>query len=158
MRARVFLLCGLLAFATGATPRPAPTPRPQTLRAFVVLMLDRAPVDYSNMRGARKDGAVYRTRYKTLPQFVATCHSCTITDEFAWAAHAENWSLEQRWNAPKMTSPQVQSYLAAQLTPAPASPWARQRPLRPPPAMRTWSDFMRLIIAYTLPLRLQFAP
>jgi hypothetical protein len=118
MRARVFLLCGLLAFATGATPRPAPTPKPQTLRAFVVLMLDQAPVDYSNMRGARKDSAIYRTRYKTRPQFVSTCHSCTITDEFAWAGHAENWSLEQRWNAPKMTSPQVQSYLAAQLTPA----------------------------------------
>jgi hypothetical protein len=118
MRAQVLLLCGLLAFAIGATPRPAATPKPQTLRAFVVLMLDQAPVDYHNMRGTRSDSKVYQTEYKTLPQFAATCHACTIIDEFAWAGHAENWSLQQRWYTHKMTPAQVQRYVTAQLTPA----------------------------------------
>jgi hypothetical protein len=116
MRARVFLLCGLLAFATGASPKPVPTPKPQTLRAFVVLMLDQARVDYRSMRGGRKGSLVYQTTYKTLPQFVSTCHACSIIDEFAWTGHPENWSLQQRWYTHKMKPPQVQSYILAQLT------------------------------------------
>jgi hypothetical protein len=118
MRAQVLLLCGLLAFALAAAPKPSPTPKPQTLRAFVVLMLDQAPVDYRNMRGASNGSKVYQIEYKTLPQFAATCHACTITDEFAWTGHAENWSLQQRWYTHKMTPVQVQSYIMAQLTPA----------------------------------------
>lgn len=118
MRAPVLLLCGLLVATIGAAPHPKPTPKPQTLRAFVVLMLDRAPVDYRTMRGARKDGAVYQVRYKTLPQFVSSCHSCTITDEFAWTGHMENWSLTQQWYTHKLTPAQTQSYIMAQLPPA----------------------------------------
>ncbi len=117
MRARVFLLCGLLAFATGAAPRPAPTPKPQTLRAFVVLMLDQAPADYRTMRGARSGSKIYQIEYKMLPQFAKKCNACTITDEFAWTGHAENWSLQQRWYTHKMTPAEVQKYVIAQLTP-----------------------------------------
>jgi hypothetical protein len=113
----MFFSLGLAAALLVAAAHPSPTPAPQTLHAFVTAMLDQAPVDYSKMRGARKSGAVYQTVYHVLPQFVAHCHQCTITDEFAWAGHAENWSLQQRWNAKKMTSAQLQSYLTAQLTP-----------------------------------------
>ncbi|HTV92750.1 MAG TPA: hypothetical protein VMG98_08540 [Verrucomicrobiae bacterium] len=118
MRARVLLLCGLFAFALGAAPKPSATPKPQMLRAFVVLMLDQAPVDYRNMRGTRTGSKVYQLEYKTLPQFVATCHQCTITDEFAWTGHPENWSLRQQWYTHKMTRAQVQKYILAQLAPA----------------------------------------
>jgi hypothetical protein len=118
MHARHFVYCGLiLALTLAASPKPTPTPKPQTLRAFVALMLDQAPVNYSNMRGARKSGEVYQIVYNTLPKFAPSCNRCTITNEFAWTGHAENWSLQQRWNAPKMTPAQVQAYLTAQLTP-----------------------------------------
>lgn len=70
------------------------------------------------MRGARKAGAIYQTQYKVLPQFVSTCRSCTITDEFAWTGHAENWSLTQQWYSHKLTLAQVHSYITAQLSPA----------------------------------------
>jgi hypothetical protein len=113
----MFFSLGLAAALLVAAAHPSPTPAPQKLSAFVALMLDQAPVDYRNMRGARKSGEVYQIVYNTLPKFVAHCHQCTITDEFAWTGHAENWSLQQRWNSPKMTSAQVQSYLTAQLTP-----------------------------------------
>lgn len=114
----MFLSLGLATALLVAAAHPSPTPKPQTLRAFVALMLDQAPVDYSNMRGARKSSEVYQIVYNTLPQFAPSCHQCTITDEFAWTGHAENWSLQQRWNAPKLSPAQVQSYIIAQLTPA----------------------------------------
>ena len=117
MQARALLLCGVLAFTLGATPHPAKTPAPQTLRSFVVQMLQEAPVDFGNMLGARKESASYHVTYATLAKFASSCASCKIIDEFAWTGHAENWSLEERWTT-SMSAAQVQSYLTSQLTPA----------------------------------------
>ncbi len=121
MRARLFVHCGLLlALTLGAAPKPAPTatPKTETLRQNVTLRLEQAPVNYANMRGARKDADVYRIRYDTLPQFDKTCYNCIIIDEFAWTGKAESWSLEQRWNTHKWTTAQVQKYITGQLAPA----------------------------------------
>lgn len=119
MRARLFVFCGLLlALTLGAVPKPTPAPAPtETLRQFVTLMLDRAPANYANMRGARKDADVYRIRYDPLPRFDKSCYKCIITDEFAWTGKSESWSLEQRWNTHKWTPVQVQKYVLAQVNP-----------------------------------------
>lgn len=114
----MFLSLGLATTLLVAAAHPSASPKPQTLRAFVTLMLDRAPGDYHTMRGARKSGEVYQIVYGTLPTFATSCTRCTIANEFAWTGHAENWSLQQRWNTHKMTPAQVQTYLTAQLTPA----------------------------------------
>lgn len=114
----MFISLGLATAVLIAAAHPSPTPKPQTLRTFVVQMLKDAPVDFSNIQGARKSSESYQTQYNILAKFASTCVKCTITDEFAWTGHAENWSLQQRWNTHKMTPAQVQSYLTAQLTPA----------------------------------------
>lgn len=109
----------ILALTLGVAPKPAPTPAPkETLRSFVEAMLAQAPANYAKMRGARKDGDVYRVRYEPLPQFSKSCYECTITNEFAWTGHPENWQLEQRWTAKSWTSAQLQKYIKTQLTPA----------------------------------------
>ncbi|HTU69612.1 MAG TPA: hypothetical protein VMF11_04750 [Candidatus Baltobacteraceae bacterium] len=118
MQARGFRYCtvALALLLCGAAAHPAKTP-PQTLRAFVALMLDQAPVNYANMRGAVKDSDVFQIRYDTKAQFDKTCAKCIITDQFAWTGHPEHWSLEQRWNAKNMTPAQVTAYVKAQLAP-----------------------------------------
>lgn len=118
MNARLFVFCGLLVLTVGAVPKPKPSPAhapTQTLHQFVALMLLQAPADYAKMRGERKDADVYRIRYNPATQFAASCYKCVITDEFAWTGHAENWNLEQEWNAHKWKPAQVQKYVADQL-------------------------------------------
>lgn len=120
MQARFFPFFGavlaLVLCGAAAHPKAIPTPKSETLRAFVTLMLDQAPVNFANMRGAVKDKDVYQVRYSTKPQFNKTCVQCIIVDQFAWPGHVENWSLQQRWTGTD-TEAQVISTLTAQLTP-----------------------------------------
>ena len=124
MRVPTFVLGAGLALAIAPVAASAAAhaahakPTSQTLRQYVTSMLVVAPSNYGTLRGSQQDRDVYQIRYKLVAAKAKTCNKCVIADEFAWPAHAENWYLEDRWNAPKTLKPAaVVAYVNTQLTP-----------------------------------------
>jgi hypothetical protein len=107
----------VLTVLLAALAHASPTPPPETLRAFTANMLGAAATDYAKMRGKRTSAEVYKLEYALTLPAKARCAKCTITDEFAWKGHPENWFLEERWYAKGMSGPAMMAYAKKQLAP-----------------------------------------
>ncbi len=114
-------LCARIAFSgavCAALLAPIQASASETLRAFAQRLLVQAPGNFSNVRGTRKDSDDYYVRYVVSSVFARTCRQCTVTDQYAWTAHPENWYLEERWSTPKIWSQaKLSTYVTGQLSP-----------------------------------------